>query len=440
MEASTAATRRLQTLRNHTSSSGKREQGTLLLVLPDGGKVSTALAIGEEKVNEIILNGSVILCYTISASKSYAFDITSIGTRYQGATTHIPKYNLYILSAPLSNSLPPRSNDISIPELWVGIYALFQLYPDNEYIPFVAPSIPNVEELKSYLLTTGLARAYPTSGIAPKNSIPTDDILFLSRATFWQGAGTTGYHRLSWILNPQIPFPSISAFTRNEKVIAQHPLRPSKPQPGEVLYRRWCSHVKQTFEITYFDLEGVHDGSKVLAGPKGLSRHMAAFHKWHNDERVNSAWGERGSLETHRDYIEGVLADPHVLPCMMSWDGELMGYTEIVYVKEDHVAQHYPTGITPGDWERGIHVLVGEDKFLGGGRSEIWLRSLVHYIFLADPRTDRVCGEPNHSNTPIIKVGSKSGFHLETLIDFPYKRSALILNPRENFFKLCRLR
>ena len=53
---------------------------------------------------------------------------------------------------------------------------------------------------------------------------------------------------------------------------------------------------------------------------------------------------------------------------MLSWNGELMGYVEIVYTKEDHVAMNYPAGVVPGEWERGIHVLVGEDKFLGGGR------------------------------------------------------------------------
>ncbi|KAJ3501146.1 hypothetical protein NLJ89_g9471 [Agrocybe chaxingu] len=124
---------------------------------------------------------------------------------------------------------------------------------------------------------------------------------------------------------------------------------------------------------------------------------------------------------------------------MLSWDGELMGYIEIVYTKEDHTAQHYPVDVVPGDWERGIHVLVGESKFLGGGRSEIWIRSLVHYIFLADPRTDRVLGEPDQENTAIIKVALNSGFHIQTIIDFPYKRSAMVLNPREKFFKLCRL-
>jgi hypothetical protein len=48
---------------------------------------------------------------------------------------------------------------------------------------------------------------------------------------------------------------------------------------------------------------------------------------------VNKAWGERGSLEKHRAYITEVTNDPAVLPLIMSWNGEPMGYAEITYLK-----------------------------------------------------------------------------------------------------------
>ena len=64
-----------------------------------------------------------------------------------------------------------------------------------------------------------------------------------------------------------------------------------------------------------------------------VSRHLAAFHRWHNSDHVNRGWGERGPLEKHREYVRTLMADPGVLPVMMSWDGELMGYAELVYVK-----------------------------------------------------------------------------------------------------------
>jgi hypothetical protein len=48
---------------------------------------------------------------------------------------------------------------------------------------------------------------------------------------------------------------------------------------------------------------------------------------------VNKAWGERGSLEKHRAYVTEVVNDPAVLPVIMSWNGEPMGYAEITYLK-----------------------------------------------------------------------------------------------------------
>ncbi|KAF9457052.1 acyl-CoA N-acyltransferase [Collybia nuda] len=124
---------------------------------------------------------------------------------------------------------------------------------------------------------------------------------------------------------------------------------------------------------------------------------------------------------------------------MMSWDGELMGYVEIVWVKENHSGQYYPNDVIVGDWEWGVHVLVGEDKFLGGGRLAIWLRSLVHYIFLADARTERVIGEPKETNVAMIKTAVNASFHVHMTIDFSYKRSVLLLNPQERFFKSDKL-
>ena len=365
--SSDSPARRLQAIASHASTSAK-EGETFVLVLPDGGKVTASLAKIGGGSNVIILNCTAVLSYTISETQTFTFDISSVGTRYQGVTSHLPRYKLLTLSPPKTTASKPR--DVTISDFWVAIYALYTLHHTQEQLPVTLSQFPNAQahDIGAYVLKSGLGRTYPISEIVPKKPLASEDILFISRAAFWQGAGTTGYHQHGWLLNPRPIFPSVASYTRTEKVIAMHPLRPAKPQPGEVLYRRWCSAVGQMVEITHFDLDGEHDGTKAAGA--GLSKHMAAFHKWHNDERVNTAWGERGSLETHRDYVEGLLKDPHVIPCMLSWDGELMGYVEIVYTKEDHTAQHYPSDIGPGDWERGIHVLVGETKFLGGGRCE----------------------------------------------------------------------
>lgn len=63
------------------------------------------------------------------------------------------------------------------------------------------------------------------------------------------------------------------------------------------------------------------------------SEDMKAFHRWMNDPRVGRGWGEQGSIEQHRAYVQKIEEDPHVLACVMCWDGERMGYVELTWIK-----------------------------------------------------------------------------------------------------------
>ena len=72
---------------------------------PPGGKVDAALAQNPKDLNEIIVNGFVVILYTISESKNFALDTTSVGNallwyHWPNKTTHISKYKLLILNAP----------------------------------------------------------------------------------------------------------------------------------------------------------------------------------------------------------------------------------------------------------------------------------------------------------------------------------------------------
>lgn len=86
--------------------------------------------------------------------------------------------------------------------------------------------------------------------------------------------------------------------------------------------------------------------------------------------------------------------------------------------------------------------------------AQAWLRSIHHYIFLADPRTEHAIGEPKADNKSIVQLSLDATMHIETvrdidtaagmmrglsllqLFDFPYKRSVLTFLPRERFFKM----
>jgi len=118
----------------------------------------------------------------------------------------------------------------------------------------------------------------------------------------------------------------------------------------------------------------------------------------------------------------------------MLWDDEPMGYTEIIWLRENHISAYIPDG--PHDYDRGLHVLVGEKKFRGGVYSQPWFRSVEHYVFLSDPRTVRIFGEPKANNPAIIKMSLDAGMHVQSTFYFPYKHSALTRHSRDKFFKL----
>ena len=68
-----------------------------------------------------------------------------------------------------------------------------------------------------------------------------------------------------------------------------------------------------------------------------------------------------------------------------------------------------------------------------------WLPSLVHYLFLDDPRTARIVSEPRADNDRMIHYLMETGFSHLRNFSFPHKRAALMALSRENFLDQCRL-
>lgn len=197
----------------------------------------------------------------------------------------------------------------------------------------------------------------------------------------------------------------------------RHPRRAPKPR-GEV-YRRFDARLGAWVSLRTLEIE----------------QDLERFNRWQNNPRVLNFWQEGGSLAQHRDYLDRLQADPHTLTLIGCFDDQPFAYFEAYWAKEDRIAPFYPAG----DYDRGIHMLVGEQAHRGPHKVASWLSALVHYLFLDDPRTQRVVAEPRADNRKMIGYMQDQCFHCEKEFDFPHKRAALMILGRERFFDRCTL-
>ncbi|MQT42567.1 GNAT family N-acetyltransferase [Pseudomonas sp. FSL R10-2172] len=190
--------------------------------------------------------------------------------------------------------------------------------------------------------------------------------------------------------------------------IASHPQRPAKPQ-GEV-YRRFDPQLGAWISLRTLDIE----------------LDLERFNRWQNTPRVLAFWDEGGSLEEHRQYLEKLADDPHTLTLIGCFDDQPFAYFEAYWAKEDRIAPFYDAG----DYDRGIHMLVGEQAHRGPHKVASWLSALTDYLLQDDPRTWRIVAEPRADNAKMIGYMQAQGYARIKEFDFPHKRAALMVLER----------
>lgn len=230
----------------------------------------------------------------------------------------------------------------------------------------------------------------------------------LERDMFWQLPG-------DWLRQGDaLPYPVTMIMDESGR---RHPRRRAKPA-GEV-YRRFDTGIQARVSLRTLDIE------------EDLHRFM----RWQNSERVAAFWEQSGTLEEHRAYLESQAKEPRVLNLIGCIDDEPFAYFEAYWAKEDRIAPYYDAQ----DFDRGIHMLVGEDHHRGPHKVKAWLNALCHYLFLDDCRTTRIVSEPRSDNDRMIQHLQARRFAKPKEFDFPHKRAALMVLHRDAFFERCEL-
>ena len=212
----------------------------------------------------------------------------------------------------------------------------------------------------------------------------------------------------------------------------RHPMRPKPARQGEIFYTRYIPSVGQYLAFRSASLSprpvAYNGPTTALSVPKhqaatsisSLPTHLSIasvadlttppsetndttmmtdlqlLNKWMNVPRVSKFWGCSGPQETQESFLRGNLKSNHSFPAIGLWDGKPFGYFEIYWVKEDILGKHL--GNRAEDYDRGVHVLVGEEEFRGKHRVNAWITSLAHWAFIQDYRTNAVVLEPRVDN------------------------------------------
>lgn len=261
--------------------------------------------------------------------------------------------------------------------------------------PRGAPSSPSYQSRSASPIPDGLPNVTTLSLSPTEATFHTANLApFTSVGPFTSGSHLPTYYP-----------PAPTQYTSTNGV--RHPVRPKPPHQAEVFYVRYIPSLQQylSFRVPFVPMvqSGKGPGTPISSAVTGIEQHLTenicsdvdTLHRWMNVPRVEAMWAEGGPKSAQEKFLLDNLTSRHKFPVIGCWDGKPFGYFEIYWVKED------PLGRLLGhvdNYDRGIHLLIGEQEFRGAHRVAVWLSALVHHCFLADMRTESVVLEPRVDN------------------------------------------
>lgn len=213
---------------------------------------------------------------------------------------------------------------------------------------------------------------------------------------------------LTRINDNQLPCNPLDLYTPVTNLISM------KSKQSTILYHRYLTTIQKAITFRLID----------------LAKDLEQFITWQQNPRIAKYWQLDKSRNEAKDYLEKTLAEPHHQAVIIEINHEPIGYTEFYWVAHDAIAEHYDHYNT----DRGFHLLIGEDSFLGVENTKSVFQAIMHYLYLTDNRTQRIIVEPDKHNHRFIKyMQIIPGWRLIKEADLPDKKAVIFMAHRNDF-------
>ncbi|WP_188688968.1 GNAT family N-acetyltransferase [Pullulanibacillus camelliae] len=181
-----------------------------------------------------------------------------------------------------------------------------------------------------------------------------------------------------------------------------------------------------TFTVLHTDRGQTLSFQKVV-----MARDLDRIYKWMNAGHVIPYWGLNMPYDAFKQHLQKALQDHHQTLYLGYVDDEPISYWEVYWAKDDIIGNYYAYG----EADQGLHLLIGETRYLGKGYALPLLAAMVRYCFLNE-ETERVVAEPDMRNKKMIHIFTKCGFESVKPVSLPDKTGLLMICERERFERM----
>ncbi|MEM1506039.1 GNAT family N-acetyltransferase [Domibacillus sp. 8LH] len=159
-----------------------------------------------------------------------------------------------------------------------------------------------------------------------------------------------------------------------------------------------------------------------------MEEDVERLHLWMHEKHVIPFWNLNISFENYTAHLQRFLQDDHQTLLIGELGGVPMSYWESYWVKDDIIGTRYPFG----EYDQGIHLLIGPKEFLGKGFIYPMLLTILYKKFQV-VETNQIIAEPDIRNEKMIHVFKKCGFQPVKEVELPDKTGLLMICERKVF-------